>query len=82
LVTNEQIYILIGIPMLFNATLIGLVMAYINARFGKVESRFDAVDSRFDAVDRRFDDMRDLWRAELRRVEEVLDARLKHIEER
>jgi hypothetical protein len=29
-----------------------------------------------------FDDMRDLWRAELRRVEEVLDARLKHIEER
>jgi hypothetical protein len=23
----------------------------------------------------RFDDMRDLWRAELRRVEEVLDAR-------
>jgi hypothetical protein len=88
-VTNEQIYILIGIPMLFNATLVGLVMAYINARFGKVESRFDAIDSRFDAVnarfdavDRRFDDMRDLWRAELRRVEEVLDARLKHIEER
>jgi hypothetical protein len=90
-VTNEQIYILIGIPMLFNATLIGLVVAFINARFGKVESRFDGVDARFDAVnarfdavDRRFDDMRDLWRAELRRVrvEEVLGARLKHIEER
>jgi hypothetical protein len=30
----------------------------------------------------RFDAMRDLWRAELRRVEEVLDARLKHLEER
>jgi hypothetical protein len=30
----------------------------------------------------RFDGMRDLWRAELHRVEEVLDARLKHIEER
>jgi hypothetical protein len=120
-VTNEQLYILVGIPMLFNATLIGLVMAYINAKIGKVESRFDArfdavdarfdaVDARFDAVDarfesvnvrfdsvnvrfdavnrrfdgidRRFDDMRDLWRAELRRVEEVLDARLKHIEDR
>jgi len=26
--------------------------------------------------------MRDLWRAELRRVEEVLDARLKHLEQR
>ena len=99
-VTNERLYILVGVPMLFNATLIGLVMAYINAKIGKVESkvesRFDAVDARFDAVDarfesvnvrfdavdRRFDDMRDLWRAELRRVEEVLDARLKHIEER
>ncbi len=73
--TNEQLYIVIGIPMLFNATLIGLVIAYINARFGKL-------DSRFDGIDRRFDDMRELWRAELRRVEEVLDARLKHIEER
>jgi hypothetical protein len=37
---------------------------------------------RFDALDQRFDDMRDLWRAELRRVEEVLDARLKHLEEK
>jgi hypothetical protein len=33
-------------------------------------------------MDNRFDDMRDTWRAELRRVEEVLDARLKHLEER
>jgi hypothetical protein len=30
----------------------------------------------------RFDDLKDTWRAELRRVEEVLDARLKHLEER
>jgi hypothetical protein len=89
MVTNEQIYILVGVPMLFNATLIGLVIAYINARIDKVESKFDGVNSRFDvvnqrfdAIDRRFDDMRDLWRAELRRVGEVLDARLKHIEER
>ena len=40
------------------------------------------IDTRFNAVDGRFDDMRDLWRAELHRVEEVLDARLKHLEER
>jgi hypothetical protein len=82
LVTNEQLYMAVGIPMLFNAALIGFVIAYINARFGKVESKFEGIDKRFDAIDRRFDDMRDLWRAELRRVEEVLDARLKHIEER
>jgi hypothetical protein len=47
-----------------------------------MDSRFGDVDRRFDDVDRRFDEMRDLWRAELHRVEEVLDARLKHIEGR
>jgi len=47
-----------------------------------MDSRFADVDRRFDNVDRRFDEMRDLWRSELHRVEEVLDARLKHIEER
>jgi hypothetical protein len=75
LVTNIQLYLAIGIPMLFNATLIGLVVALMNAKFA-------AVNTRFDAVDQRFDDMRDLWRAELRRVEEILDARLKHLESR
>ena len=33
-------------------------------------------------VDGRFDEMRDLWRAGLRGVEEVIDARLKHLEDR
>ena len=66
--TNEQLYLTIGIPILFNAALIGLLIALFKTRF--------------DAIDKRFDDMRDLWRAELRRVEEVLDARLRHIEER
>ncbi len=68
MVTSQQLYFAIGIPMLFNAALLGLVVTLFSARF--------------DAIDKRFDDMRDLWRAELRRVEEVLDARLKHIEER
>ena len=33
-------------------------------------------------VDRRFDEMKEMWRTELHRVEEVLDARLKHLEAR
>ncbi len=66
--TNQQLYIAIGVPILFNTVLVGLLRAYMNIRF--------------DAVNQRFDDMRDLWRAELHRVEEVLDARLKHLEER
>ena len=75
LVTNQQLYLAIGIPLLFNAALIGLLVGLLNAKFSSVEARFDAID-------KRFDDMRDLWRAELRRVEEVLDARLKHLEAR
>jgi len=93
LVTNEQLYIALGVPLLFNATLLAFVVAFLNAKIEKVEARFDAkfdgvygrfdaIDRRFDGIDKRFDDMRDLWRAELRRVEEVIDARLKHLEER
>ena len=63
LVTNEQLYLTTGIPILFNAALMGLLIALFKTRF--------------DGIDKRFDDMRDLWR-----VEEALDARLKHIEER
>jgi hypothetical protein len=56
-----------------------------NSRLGDLRAHMEVgfanVDRRFDAVDRRFDEIRDLWRSELHRVEEVLDARLKHIEE-
>ena len=58
----------------------------MNTRFLELrthmDARFNDVDRRFNAVDHRFDDMKDTWRAELHRVEEVLDARLKHLEER
>ena len=58
----------------------------INARLGDINLRFSELRSnmhaRFDVVDQRFDDMRDMWRSELHRVEEVLDARLKHLEDR
>jgi hypothetical protein len=47
-----------------------------------IDTRFAEVDRRFNDVNRRFDDMRDIWRSELHRVEEILDARLKHLEER
>ena len=74
LVTNQQLYLAVGIPMLFNAALIGVLIAYINAKFHAVDERFHSVDQRFlsieqrfNALDQRFDDMRDLWRSELRR---------------
>ena len=51
----------------------------MNARLGDMRAYMDA---KFAAIDRRFDDAQETWRAELRRVEEVIDARLKHLEER
>jgi hypothetical protein len=58
----------------------------MNARLGDTNTRIDDLrahmETRFDSVDQRLDDMRDLWRSELYRVEQVIDARLKHLEER
>jgi hypothetical protein len=80
--TDTQLYLAIGVPILANAAMFGLLMAYINARFDGVRGEFNGVNQRFDHINQRFDDMRDLWRAELHRVEEVLDARLKHLEDK
>ena len=55
--TNTQLYIAVGVPVLFNAALIGFLMLYIRAKF---ETTMEAV----------------------RRVEGVLDARLKHVEDK
>jgi hypothetical protein len=97
--TNLQLCLAVGAPVLFNAVLAGILIAYINAKMESVNSkieglhskmegmqaalsvRMDGLEGLIDGVNRRLDDLRDLWRAELRRVEEVLDARLKHLEE-
>jgi hypothetical protein len=72
--------VLIGI-LLNNARL-----SDVNSRLGELRShmdgRFNDVDRRFDGIDRRFEEMKEMWRTELHRVEEVLDARLKHLEDR
>ena len=59
--------------------ILGGVYAIVNRAEDRINRR---MDDRIAGVNQRFDDMRDLWRAELRRIEEVLDARLKHLEER
>ena len=70
-----QVAISVGVPTV--AVLVGILIN--NSRLTDLRSH---MDSRFDAVNKRFDDAKDMWRAELHRVEEVIDAQLKHLEER
>ncbi len=65
LVTNEQLYLAIGLPVILNIVFNGFMFTSLNSRISQLETS-----------------LKDTWRAELRRVEEVLDARLKHMEER
>jgi hypothetical protein len=57
-----------------------------HARFGDLNTRLGETNVRIGELrshmDTRFEEVKDLWRSELHRVEEVLDARLKHSEER
>jgi hypothetical protein len=70
-----QVALSVGVPTL--AVLVGILIN--NSRLSDLRSH---MDSRFDAVNHRFDDAKEMWRSELHRVEEVIDARLKHLEER
>ncbi len=81
---------LAAIPTML-AVLVGILinnsrLSDTNARIGDTNANIRELrghmDTRFNDVDRRFDEMRDLWRSELYRVEQVIDARLKHLEER
>ena len=69
--------VLIGI--LINNSRLSDLRSNFDSRFGDVNSRIDDLRSHMDS---RFDEMRATWQSELRRVEEVLDARLKHLEDR
>jgi hypothetical protein len=65
---------------------LGDFRSYVDTRFNDTDRRFNEVTRRIEELDKkmdqRFDDMKATWRSELHRVEEVLDARLKHLEER
>ena len=57
--------------MLFNTLALGFVYVALNSRISDLR----------DDMNRRFDAFETLWRAELLRVEGVIDARLRHLEE-
>ena len=74
---NVQAILTVSVPTL--AVLVGILIN--NSRLSDLRSY---MDKRFDSMERRsdqcFEDLKETWRAALHRVEEVLDARLKHLE--
>ncbi len=79
---NLQLYLAIGVPILFN----GLMLLVLNARITDLHSHMDA---RFAAFEKVMDARFEAAHQELLRVEGVIDARLtsldlrlKHFEER
>jgi cell division protein FtsL len=82
---NSQILTiaLAAVPTML-AVLVGILVN--NSRLTDTNSRISDMNARIAELrghmDTRFDEMRDLWRSELYRVEQVIDARLKHLEER
>lgn len=77
-----QTILSIGVPTV--AVLIGILVnnsrqTDTNARISELRSQLDV---RFDMMHKYIDARFNEAGAELRRVEEVLDARLKHLEER
>ncbi len=60
---------------------IGSLEKVIDARFATVDARFESlekvIDARFAAVDARFE----AARQDLLRVEQVMDARIRHLED-
>jgi hypothetical protein len=59
------------------AVLIGILVN--NARLNDLNARIGEMRTHFD---QRIDDLKETWRGELRRVEDVIDARLAHLEDR
>ena len=84
-----MLIVLVGI-LINNACLgdmsnnLGSRMNDLNTRIGETNTRIAETEARIGELrshmDVRFEEMKDLWRSELHRVEEVIDARLKHIE--
>ena len=85
---TTQAILTVGMPTL--AVLVGILVnnsrlsdlkSYIDMRFVGVDHRFASIDQRFNSLmevlDARFAEQK----AELLRVEQVMDARLRHLEE-
>jgi len=90
---NDQQFFTIALTTLPVVITVAIGILMNNGRLSDLNGRIDDLNLRFNEtnarinqlradMNHRFDEVKNLWRSELHRVEGVLDARLKHIEER
>ena len=53
--TNEQLLLAIGAPLLFNGLISLLILTNMNARFASIDGRFTSIENRLASVDQRID---------------------------
>jgi len=87
--TSEQLYLAIGIPILFNGLLLLILFQSLSNRIGSGETRIGSletalnkrIDDLWGAMDKRFDDLHAFLRIVMGKQEE-LDARVAKLEGR
>jgi hypothetical protein len=84
-VTDTQFYLALGIPSLIALINTCVVLVGILLNNARLTDLRKDIDLRFDAMqkdmDTRFDAMEKLFTEKLLRVEQVMDARIKHLED-
>jgi hypothetical protein len=73
---TQQLYLAIGIPVIVNILFNGTVAMLLSSHFN---SQLTALRSEFRAL---LEAQSTLFTEKLKRVEDVIDARLKHLEEK
>ena len=74
--TNEQLFLAIGVPILFNGIAITLLAVTLTSRISGVET---VLNKRIDDVNKRIDDMRTEFRELLAAERRAWDANFKHV---
>jgi hypothetical protein len=67
--TDDQLYLALGVPVVVNSLLFVLFFGLLAAQLHSV---IRTLDERLDRLNQRFEDTKELWRAELLRIEDLL----------
>ncbi len=77
--TDQQLYLAIGVPMFFNAVLSSVLMAYVNAKTGNLDKQLGTVK---ESLERQLMDLKETLRAEMKEMRAELRLEIKEAGDR